>query len=412
LSAADLPPLALGAGSAFEHATVAFGALLVLGALVSGLAKRSFLAAAPIFVLAGFALGEGGLGFLEFEETSQFTTILATVALIVILFRDGLEVDRELVQNAWHLPVRKLVVGMPITCLIVALTTKGLTDLSWTEAFLVGALLSPTDPVLSSGVVTNPKVPRIVRHSLNLESGLNDGLALAPVLALTMALSEAEGFVWWRFILEDVTIGFVSGVVLGLVAGRLFPRAGASLQEEIPTHQKSLYALGVAFATYGITVVQPEGNGLIAVFTCAIVLGNQRPDLRYCFEARADDIVEIVKLGVFVVFGTLLTVDGVFTDGLATVVIAVVALAVARPVAVWIALAGTGRSTAETAFMAWFGPRGVATMAFSLLVVSAGIPDGHRLFNIAAFCVLCSILAHGLSDTPGVRWIARRTTQA
>jgi NhaP-type Na+/H+ or K+/H+ antiporter len=400
LSASPAAPLAIGASTSFEHAVVAVGALLVLGALVSGLARRSFLAVAPIFVLAGFALGEGGAGWLEFDATSEFTTILATVALIVILFRDGLEVETELVQTAWHLPARKLAVGMPITCGIVALATQALTDLSWTESFLVGALLSPTDPVLSSGVVTNPLVPRIIRHSLNLESGLNDGLALAPVLALTMALGHEDGFVWWHFVLEDVTIGFATGCVLGYL--------GSLLRAEMPRHQLALYALGVALLAYGVTVVEPEGNGLIAVFVCAIVLAARRTDLREAFAERATEVVELCKLGVFVVFGALLTVDGLFEDGLATVAIAAVALLVARPIAVWIALAGTGRTRAETAFMAWFGPRGVATMAFSLLVLGAAIPDGERIFNIAAFCVLCSIVAHGLSDTPGVRWIAAR----
>jgi NhaP-type Na+/H+ and K+/H+ antiporter len=254
-------------------------------------------------------------------------------------------------------------------------------------------------------VVTNPRVPRIVRHSLNLESGLNDGLALPAVLAFTAALADDQGFVWWQFVLQDVTLGFAFGIAMGLLAAWLMPNT-----PKIPAHQKSLYALGAAFATYGVTVaLPPEGNGLIAVFVCAITLGIRRHDLRHTFEERADDIVEIVKLGVFVVFGSLLTLDGLFDDGLATVAIAVVALFVARPVAVWIALAGTGVTRAETAFMAWFGPRGVATMAFSLLVISAAIPDGERIFNIAAFCVVCSIVAHGLSDTPGVRWIAARS---
>ena len=114
---------------------------------------------------------------------------LAVVALVVILFRDGLEVEAEMLQHEWHLPLRKLVLAMPITAAIVAPSPPhALTDLSWTEAFLLGALLSPTDPVLSSSVVTNPRVPRLIRHSLNLESGLNDGLALPPVLALVAAL--------------------------------------------------------------------------------------------------------------------------------------------------------------------------------------------------------------------------------
>src|SRR3954454_8297404 len=179
----------------------------------------------------------------------------------------------------------------------------------------------------------------------------------------------------------------------------------------IPEHQRSLYALGAAFLTYGLTVLPPGGNGLIAVFVCAIVLGIRRPDLRHAFEERADDIVEIVKLGVFVVFGSLLTLHGLFGDGWAAVAVVAATLLVARPVAIWIALAGTGLSTALKAFMAWFGPKGVATMTFSLLVLSSGFDGDERIFDLAALCVFVSILAHGLTDTPGVDWIARREAQ-
>jgi sodium/hydrogen antiporter len=391
-----------------ETALTVLGALLVGGALVSGIARRSFVSLVALFVLAGFALGEGGLGVLEFDATGGFVSDLAIVALVVILFRDGLEVEGEMLRREWHLPLRKLVLAMPITAAIVAVAVAALTDLSWTEAFLVGALLSPTDPVLSSSVVTNPRVPRLIRHSLNLESGLNDGLALPPVLALVAALEVSGGdFVWWRFVLQDVTLGFAFGVVIGFLASVLLPRGGA-LVESIPAHEKALYALGVAFLTYGVTTLPPHGNGFIAVFVCAITLGIRRPDIRGYFESRADDIVEIAKLGIFVVFGSLLTVDGLFADGWAAVAIVIVTLLVARPVAVAIALAGTRVSRAALAFMAWFGPKGVATMTFSLLVLGSDVAQGERIFDLAALVVLCSIVAHGLTDTPGSEWMARR----
>ena len=131
------------------------------GALISGIAGRTFLSLTAAFVVAGFVLGEGGFEVLDFDPTSQFVQGLAVVALIVILFRDGLEVEEEMLQEAWHLPLRKLVLAMPLTCVLVALVTHALTDLDWTESFLVGALLSPTDPVLSSAVITNPRVPRL-----------------------------------------------------------------------------------------------------------------------------------------------------------------------------------------------------------------------------------------------------------
>jgi sodium/hydrogen antiporter len=402
-----VPPLA--AGVEFLDAPLAvFGVLLVAGALISGLARRSFLSLTAAFVGAGFLLGEGGLEVLELDPTGQFVQGLAVVALIVILFRDGLEVEEEMLQEAWHLPLRKLVLAMPLTCVLVALAALALTDLGWTESFLVGALLSPTDPVLSSAVITNPRVPRLIRHSLNLESGLNDGLALPAVLAFTAAAAGTDDFVWWQFVLQDVLVGLVSGLAVAFVASRLMPR-GRALGHAISSHQKALYGLGVAFTAYGIATLPPEGNGFIAVFVAAIALGIWRPDVRECFEAQSEDIVEIVKLGVFVVFGAIITLDGLFGDGWAAVGIVAFTLLVARPVAVFVALAGTSQvDTAGKAFMAWFGPKGVATMVFALFVLGSAVPDGERIANIAALGVLVSIVAHGLTDHAGVQWIARR----
>jgi NhaP-type Na+/H+ or K+/H+ antiporter len=395
--------------SRFDIAIAALGALLVAGGLLSGLVRRSFLSLTALFVLAGFVLGHGGLGLLVFDVESGFVEGLATVALVVILFRDGLEVEEEMLRGAWHLPARKLVVAMPLTALLVALAARALTDLGWTEAFLLGALLSPTDPVLSSSVVTNHRVPRLVRHSLNLESGMNDGLALPAVLALLAALGGAageEGFVWWRFVLQDVTLGLLYGGVMGWVGARLMPRS-LGLEERFPTHDKSIYALGVAFLTYGLAVAPPHGNGLIAVFVAAIVLGILRPDIREAFASGSTELVEIVKLGIFVVFGSLLTIGGLAGEGWAGVAVVAFTLLVARPVAIFVSLAGTPTDAPTRAFIGWFGPKGVATMAFSLLVLAAGIPDGERIFQIAALTVFCSIIAHGTSDTPGSEWIAR-----
>jgi sodium/hydrogen antiporter len=399
--------LVLAAASHDFNATIlALGALLVIGALVSGLARRTFLSLTALFVVVGFGLGDGGTDTLHFNARSGFVAELATVALIVILFRDGLEVEGEMLQSHWRLPFRKLVLAMPLTAAIIAVAAHLLVGLSWLESFLLGALLSPTDPVLSSSVVTDPRVPRLIRHSLNLESGLNDGLALPAVLALAAALgANGQHFVLWQFVLENVLLGFAVGLAVGLAAARLMPR-GTGLVEGIPPHQKSLYALGVACAAYGLAVLIPHGNGLIAVYVAAIALGIQRPDIRAYFEGQAADLVEIVKLGIFVVFGSLLTFHGLFGSGWAGVAVVAVTLLVARPVAVFTALAGTDTNTATRAFMSWFGPKGVATMTFSLLVLSDGISAGSTIFNLAALTVFCSILAHGVTDTAGAEWIA------
>ncbi len=413
MAAANLlsPLLVLGASRHFEVVALVLGGLLVVGALWSAPARSGRIPLPAVFVLAGFVLGSGGVRVLHFDARSGFVADLATVALVVILFRDGLEVESEMLQEHWHLPLRKLVLAMPLTAVVVALAARWLIGLTWTEAFLLGALLSPTDPVLSSSVVTNPRVPRLVRHSLNLESGLNDGLALPAVLALAAALTIGSGhFVWWRFLLEDLVIGFATGLVLGFAAAWVMPRE-RGLADGVPPHQKALYALGAAFASYGVAVLA-HGNGLIAVYVAAITLGIRRPDLGAHFARQLPDLVEVVKLGIFAVFGSLLTLHGLFSDGWAAVGVVAVALLLARPAGVFAALVRTPTDLATRSFMAWFGPKGVATMTFSLLVLNDRIDAGTRIFNLAALAAFCSIVLHGLSDAPGARWIAARSERA
>ncbi len=405
-----LTPFAVA--DALDTPLAVFGVLLMLGALVAGIARRSFLSLTAAFVVAGFVLGDGGLEVLDFDARSGFVETLAVVALILILFRDGLEVEAEMLQREWRLPLRKLVLAMPITCALVATATHVLTDLGWTESFLVGALLSPTDPVLTSTVVTNPRVPRLIRHSLNLESGLNDGLALPAVLAFTAAAESDGDFVWWRFVLQDVSLGVVTGLVVAFVAARVMPRS-RDLDRDVAPHQKALYALGVAFAAYGAATLPPEGNGFIAVFVAAIALGIQRPDIRDCFEARSEDMIEVVKLGVFLVFGAILTFDGLFTDGWAAVGVAAFTLLLARPVAVFAALAGNRDVDVRgKAFMSWFGPKGVATMTFALFVLASEVPEAERIANLAALTVFASVIVHGLTDQPGAEWMARQSERS
>jgi NhaP-type Na+/H+ or K+/H+ antiporter len=395
------------AASSFDTSVLVLGGMLVLGALLAGLAHRSLLSLAAVFVIAGFVLGPGALHVLDFSPRSGFVNSLATVALIVILFRDGLEVEAEMLQRSWRLPARTLLVAMPLTACLIAGTAKLLAGLSWTEALLLGALLSPTDPVLSSSVVTNPRVPRVIRHTLNLESGLNDGLALPAVLAFTAALDPTvHNFVWWKFVLQDVVVGLLTGLVIGAVGARLLPRNRA-LGHEISPRQKSLYALGIALATYGVAVAEPHGNGFIAVFVCAITLGLIRPDVRECFEDRSEDLIEVVKLGIFVVFGSLLTFGHLLSDGWAAVAIVAATLLAIRPLAVFVSLKGTTLSARAKAFIGWFGPKGVATMTFSVLILHHDLMVGARIFDIAALAVITSIIVHGVSDHPGARWIAR-----
>jgi len=294
----NIPLLVTSTPTGLARTMLVLGALLIAGALLAGLARRGFLSMVAIYVLAGLALGQSGLQWLDFSPTSPFVTDMTIVALVVVLFRDGIEVDSEMLRSHWRLPARKLVLAMPITAAIVALTGHFAVGLDWTEALLLGALLAPTDPVLSSAIVTNLRVPAVLRNSLNLESGLNDGLALPAVLALIAALTPNSNFVLWEFLIQDIGGGLLIGAVVALAAAALLPR-----NSTIKPHLLSLYAFGVALLAYGVAVVGLEANGLIAVFTGAIILGLRRPDLVDAFASRADDVVEITKLLVFLVFG-------------------------------------------------------------------------------------------------------------
>jgi sodium/hydrogen antiporter len=396
----------------FETVLLCLGALLIVGALISGITRKSFLSLTAVFVLAGAVLGDAGLGVLHFDEHSVFVEYLAVIALIIILFRDGLEVDGLMLRQDWHMPVRKLLIAMPVTAMLVAGAAVLIFDFSWTSGLLIGALLAPTDPILTSAIITNEKVPARVRHSLNLESGLNDGLALPAVLAFTAALVPALGddFVWWKFVIQDVGLGVTYGVVFGLFFSFLTPVG----EDKMPRHQKSLFAFGVAFLTYGVATLGPHGNGLIAVFVCAITLGLRRADIQHAVEDQSTDIAELIKLAVFVVFGALLTLNELFHMGvLAVLAFIAVVFVIARPLAILLALTGSKQVDLQTKlFMGWFGPKGIATMAFSLLVLASGAPGSHEIFAITSAVVFASILLHGSTDHAGAKWAQRHTEKS
>ena len=167
------------------------GALLAAAAALSGVFRGTVLSVSVLGVAAGLLLA--GTGVIEVSAEDDAVIYLIELALIVTLFSDGLLVDRERLKVHWSPPVRALLVAMPLTLLFLALCAKVLfSELSWAEAFLLGAVLSPTDPVVTSAVVKSRGVPESVRHTLNLESGLNDGLAL-PLVLFFIILASPRG---------------------------------------------------------------------------------------------------------------------------------------------------------------------------------------------------------------------------
>ncbi len=388
----------------FGEALLLFGGLLALVAALSGVIRGTVLSASVLSVSLGIALAATDV--VHVDATDEGIVELIELALILTLFSDGMFVERELLRRHWSPVARALVIAMPITMVLLALAAKALFGgLSWAEAFLLAAVLSPTDPVVTSAVVTSRLVPSSVRHTLNLESGLNDGLALPFVLFfLVLASPGGDAGTEAAKLVGEAAVGAAIGIVLGAAAGRLhhhLPGGGLTARYE------GIYAIGFALLAFGLADAT-IGNGLIAAFVCGIAMAASEREVPEGFAEFAENASAILQVLTFFVFGALIVATGFHHSIPALVVFVVFALLVARPAAVLLSFLRTGIPRSEKLFMAWFGPKGVASMLFALFVLKSQVDDGGLIFDVASIAIITSIVAHGLTDTVGAKWMARR----
>jgi len=389
----------------FGEALLLFGGLLAVVAALSGLIRGTVLSASVLSVALGIGLAAAGV--IDVDAGDESIVELVELALILTLFSDGMFVERELLRRHWSPVARALVIAMPITMALLALAAKALfPDLDWAEAFLLAAVLSPTDPVVTSAVVTSKLVPSGVRHTLNLESGLNDGLAL-PFVLFFLVLASPGGDAGGEAakLVGEALFGAAVGIALGALGGRLhnhLPGGGLTARYE------GIYAIGFALVAFGLADVT-IGNGLIAAFVCGIAMGAAERDVPQGFVEFAENASAIFQVLTFFVFGALIVATGFDHSIPPLVVFVIFALLVARPAAVLLSFMRTGIPRAEQTFMAWFGPKGVASMLFALFVLKSGVGEAELIFDVAAIAIICSIVAHGLTDTVGARWLAERT---
>jgi sodium/hydrogen antiporter len=389
----------------FGDAVLLFGGLLALVAALSGVIRGTVLSASVLSV--GLGIGLAAAGVVSVDATDESVVELIELALILTLFSDGMFVERELLLRHWSPVARALVIAMPITMALLGLAAKALfPGFSWAEAFLLAAVLSPTDPVVTSAVVTSRLVPPAVRHTLNLESGLNDGLALPFVLFfLVFASPTGDAQTEALKLAGEALVGGVIGLGLGAIGGRLHHRLPGG---GVTPRYEGIYSVGFALAAFGLADVT-FGNGLIAAFLCGIAMGATEREVPQGFVEFAENAGTILQVVTFFVFGGLIVATGFEHSVPPLVVFVAFALAVARPAAVLLSFMRTGLPRAEKAFMAWFGPKGVASMLFALFVLKSDVGEGELIFDVAAIAVIASIVAHGLTDTLGTRWLARRT---
>ena len=391
----------------FAEALLLLGLLLVIAAALSGWLHGTVLSISVLSVVAGVTLALTGV--VEADPGAELIVLLVELALILTLFSDGLFVEGELLRAHWGPPARALVLAMPLTLAFLALCGKALfPDLTWAEAFLLGAVLSPTDPVVTSAVVTAERVPRVIRHTLNLESGLNDGLALPFVLFFLVLATAGDAVEEGLNLVGEAVVGAVLGVGLAFLAGRALQHMpGGAMRHKY----EGIYALGLGFIAFGLADFT-YGNGLIAAFVAGIALAAARHDIPEAFVDFNESVSAIFQVATFFVFGALIVATGWEGGVWPLLTFIAFALLVARPGAVLLSFVGVRIPMPHKLFIAWFGPKGVASMLFALFVLASGAPDRTLVFDIASFVILASIFAHGLTDTLGARWIERRLGSA
>jgi len=380
---------------------LAFSVVLLFGVLISGLAHRSVLSTAVLFLVAGFLLGDGMLGVVNLRPGDELVTQLAELALFSVLFTDGQRVGLADLRSAWRLPGRALLLGMPLTFLITAALGLGVAGLPWPEALLVAAVLAPTDPVFAAAIVGRKEVPGRLRHLLNVESGLNDGLALPVVLVLLAVVGGPD--IEYASLAGELGLGLALGVVVPLIAVLLLRSrftATTSTYESLTSVAIGLIVLALAELTHA--------NLFLAAFAAGITIATVAPELRDSFHEFGELITELLKLVAILVFGALISPAFLGEIPFGGYVFAVLALALARPLAITVSLLGSRLPLQEKAAVAWFGPKGFASVVYGLIVLDSRAGLADQMFHLVAIAVVLSILAHSSTDVPIAHYFARQ----
>lgn len=395
---------------------VLVGVFVVYGLLASRL-ERVFVSAPIFFLVAGVVLGSSGADMLPLDLDSETTLVITELTLGVLLFADAATVRLRDVEGDAHLPVRLLFIGLPLTIALGTVAAKMLfPEAGWAAAALIASILAPTDAALGLAVVTNTAVPARIRRALNVESGLNDGIATPFVtLFLTLLLSEEglESQHWATQAAKEIGLALVAAAVVGVLGGKLLVFARRR-SWTTPTSEQ-LVVLALSLLAY-LGAVAIEGNGFVAAFVGGLLFGASTGAKLHEPVEFTETIGLFASFFVWMVFGALF-VGPVLTGEIDPIAIlyAVLSLTLVRMVPVAVALARTGLRRDTVAFMGWFGPRGLASVVFTLIAVeelhSAGsIPDA--VTELATWTILLSILAHGLSAGPLARIYGRRVEAA
>lgn len=381
-------------------------AFLLTYSIFAGRFESRLLNGPLMFMLAGLILGPAFLGILQPRIDSHGLRILAELTLAIVLFSDAANADLKVLKAHEGLPLRLLLIGLPLTMLSGWLLGIWLfPQAPLIELALLAILLAPTDAALGKAVVSNPKVAAPVREGLNVESGLNDGICV-PVLLMFLALlieehTQSTLSLAIELFFEELGIGALIGGTLTFMAWLMQRYSGKHHWQTPMWSQLTLPGLAVLCFATAQTL---GGSGFIAAFVGGLLASYLFAEQKHDLLKASEEFASLLSIITWVVFGALV-IPSVWSSFTVDIwLYALLSLTVIRIVPVLVSLTGTGFDFETRLFIGWFGPRGLASIVFAIMILDYPLQTGRTLVAVAACTVLLSVLLHGLSANP---WVAR-----
>ena len=385
--------------------------VLTVTALASGLVERSPLSLPVMFLGLGFVLGGSGFGVIEMGPHNPILEIVAILTLSLVLFLDAVNLQIDELGKRWLVPALILGPGTGLIIGLGAIPLALLLGFPWLLAFIGGAVLASTDPVVLREIVRDRRIPRSVRQVLKIEAGTNDIVVLPVILVLiSVSVTQAGGAAQWAvFLAKLLLLGPAIGFAVGGLGSWMITKVDARFS--IRREHQALYGVGLVLAAYA-SATAAGGDGFLAAFAAGLAVVVLNQSLCDCFLEFGEVISEMAMLLAFVLFGIVLSgMLGTVALGPALLLAALV-ICFIRPSVLGLVLSRAKMSWEAHAFISWFGPRGLNSLLLALLVVRAEVPGSELLLATIGVVVLASVLVHGATATPFSAWYGRRVSEA
>ena len=396
-----------------EHIAFLLTALLILVyGLFSRAAEKFPITAPMVFTGIGILVSPLGLELFEVQVDAALIKALAEITLILVLFVDATEINvSSLRQNRPRIPLRLLGIGLPMTMLLGIIAGMSLfPQLSIWEVALVALILSPTDAALGQAVIKSKALPKSIRQSISVESGLNDGIALPPILVCVTVLSLGVGAAqeseqWGRYLLLQLTLGPLIGALVGWVGGWLVETASNKGWMSPMFQRMSALSLAILAFVFAELV---HGNGFIAAFCGGLFLGVRTPLIRERIQEFGEAEGQQLALFIFLIMGMLVVPIAFNYWDVNAVIYALLSLTLIRMLPVVLSLIGAALDWKTKLFYGWFGPRGIASVLYLFMVVGTlGVSGYEYMLSVIVLVVLLSTILHGISAVPLVELYTR-----